>query len=253
MLTEVFIGKTVDDAVQNGLDKLGIGRDKVTIKVLDEGSRGMFGLFAKMARVEITVNSDVVQPEPLQTEKEFSAPEIDPGSSDSEQSLQEQKSVLESGPLTEFSQRAGSFLMNTTKLMGVTNPKIFFESDDYGLRVRMDGDHIGTLIGHRGETLDALQLLTGLVVNRHQGESENGYCRVALDIGGYRSKREETLRALALRLASKVRRNNRSITLEPLNSYERRIIHSTLHDYEGVTTYSEGDDPYRYVVIAPKK
>ena len=262
MRTIEAIGKNVEDAIAKGLAQLGVAREEAQIKVLDEGSRGMFGLFAKMARVEISV-AEMEAPveetaEVVVEEAPVSAPERKPSRRNEKKSEKTEKVVEKLDPvdpstLSESSRRAFAFLMETAHLMGVNEPGIAFAEDDHGLKVRVEGDHVGTLIGHRGETLDALQLLTGLVVNHHQGENDAGYCRVTLDIGSYRAKREETLKSLALRLASKAKRTGRSVTLEPMNSYERRIIHSALHDYEGVTTYSEGDDPYRYVVIAPNR
>lgn len=274
MRTVEAFGKTVEEATKKGLEQLGITEEEAQIKVLDEGSRGIFGLFSKFARVEVTAPSlpdeDTQEPEtveeteivPEQTEvprrNHGERSRSDRSRNEKRHSEEEEAPAVKLDPidpetLDEQSRRAFTFLTDTARLMGVNEPGIAFAEDDHGMRVRVEGDHIGTMIGHRGETLDALQLLTGLVVNHHQGESDAGYCRVTLDVGGYRSKREETLRALALRLASKARRSGRSVTLEPMNSYERRIIHSSLHDFEGVTTYSEGDEPYRYVVIAPVK
>ncbi len=254
MRTIEAIGKNAEEAIRKGLEQLGITREEAQIKVLDEGSRGVFGIFAKMARVEISAPD---LPEPEAAAPLSPAPTEEP---DAPEAACAQPAPSEPAPepvdpatLSEPSRRAFAFLSDTARLMGLEEPGIAFAEDEHGLKVRVEGGHVGALIGHRGETLDALQLLTGLVVNHHQGENDAGYCRVTLDIGSYRAKREETLRALALRLAAKARRNGRSVTLEPMNSYERRIIHSALHDYEGVTTYSEGDDPYRYVVIAPNK
>ena len=249
MRTIEAIGKNAEEAIRKGLEQLGVSREEAQIKVLDEGSRGVFGIFAKMARVEISAPD---LPEPEASAPLSSAPTEDPDVPEAD-AVQPAPSEpvpepVDPATLSEPSRRAFAFLSDTARLMGLEEPGIAFAEDEHGLKVRVEGGHVGALIGHRGETLDALQLLTGLVVNHHQG-----YCRVTLDIGSYRAKREETLRALALRLASKAKRNGRSVTLEPMNSYERRIIHSALHDYEGVTTYSEGDDPYRYVVIAPNK
>lgn len=263
MRTIEAIGKNVEDAISKGLAQLGVTREEAQIKVIDEGSRGMFGLFAKMARVEISIPEVEAPAEKIVEEtapvEETPAPEKKPARRSEKrhdkkpEKVEEKLDPIDPSTLSESSRRAFTFLTETAQLMGVSEPGIAFAEDDHGLKVRVEGDHVGTLIGHRGETLDALQLLTGLVVNHHQGENDANYCRVTLDIGSYRAKREETLKSLALRLASKAKRTGRSVTLEPMNSYERRIIHSALHDYEGVTTYSEGDDPYRYVVIAPNR
>ena len=120
---------------------------------------------------------------------------------------------------------------------------------DGALSVNMSGDHMGILIGKRGQTLDALQYLANRVANKHQ----DGYVRVKLDTENYRARREETLRHLAKNIAHKVKRTRRPVALEPMNPYERRIIHSSLQSDPYVTTHSEGDEPYRKVVVTLKR
>lgn len=139
------------------------------------------------------------------------------------------------------------FLVNLTSLMNV-DARIDIKENEDRIKVNMSGENMGIMIGYRGETLDALQYITNLAVNR----SQNDYKRVILDTERYRDKREETLIRLAKRLAQKVRTTRRSIALEPMNPYERRIIHSALQNHPYVTTYSEGDEPYRKVVIVMK-
>ena len=121
--------------------------------------------------------------------------------------------------------------------------------DEDAMLINMQGDNQGILIGHRGETLDALQYLTSLQVNKGGKE----YRRVTLDTEGYRAKREQTLIALAGRMANKVHKSGRRMMLEPMNPYERRILHATLQDNPYVTTHSEGEEPNRRVVITPKR
>ena len=118
-----------------------------------------------------------------------------------------------------------------------------------GLRLRIDSESMGLLIGRRGETLDALQYLVSLHVNRGAKE----YQRITLDTEGYRTRREETLTRLARKTAAQVRASGRSVAMEPMNPYERRILHSALQGFRGVTTYSEGEEPNRHVVIAPER
>lgn len=144
--------------------------------------------------------------------------------------------------------RAEEFLKNVTELMGLTVTFEITETDE-ALLINMQGDNQGILIGHRGETLDALQYLTSLQVNKGGKE----YRRVTLDTEGYRAKREQTLIALAGRMAAKVQKSGRRMVLEPMNPYERRILHATLQDNPYVTTHSEGDEPNRRVVITPKR
>lgn len=144
--------------------------------------------------------------------------------------------------------RAEEFLKNVTSLMGL---EVSFDitEDEEAMLINMQGDNQGILIGHRGETLDALQYLTSLQVNKGGKE----YRRVTLDTEGYRAKREQTLIALAGRMANKVHKSGRRMMLEPMNPYERRILHATLQDNPYVTTHSEGEEPNRRVVITPKR
>ena len=144
--------------------------------------------------------------------------------------------------------RAEEFLKNVTSLMGLEVSFDITEDED-AMLINMQGDNQGILIGHRGETLDALQYLTSLQVNKGGKE----YRRVTLDTEGYRAKREQTLIALAGRMANKVHKSGRRMMLEPMNPYERRILHATLQDNPYVTTHSEGEEPNRRVVITPKR
>lgn len=144
--------------------------------------------------------------------------------------------------------RAETFLRQVTALMGVPTDVEVTENEEQ-LSIELVGEDNGVLIGYRGETLDALQYLTSLYVNKNGDH----YLRVSLDTENYRAKREETLSKLANRLANKARRSGRRVVLEPMNPYERRILHATLQGNPYVTTYSEGEDPNRRVVIAPKQ
>ncbi|HEY5575137.1 MAG TPA: RNA-binding cell elongation regulator Jag/EloR [Clostridiaceae bacterium] len=141
------------------------------------------------------------------------------------------------------------FLGNVLDNMGV-KAEISIKEEENAVRISMSGPDMGILIGYRGETLDSLQYLVSLVVNKG---GENEYKRVILDTENYRMKREETLKRLAKRIADKVRATNRQVKLEPMNPYERRIIHSALQNDLNVETFSEGDEPYRRVVVDLKK
>ena len=144
--------------------------------------------------------------------------------------------------------RAEDFLKNLTSLMGLSVTFDITENED-SMLINMNGDSQGILIGHRGETLDAIQYLTSLQVNKDSKD----YIRVTLDTEGYRAKREQTLIALANRMAAKVAKTGRRMVLEPMNPYERRILHSALQEHPYVTTHSEGEEPNRRVVITLKK
>lgn len=201
-------GRTVEEAINNGLAELNITRDKVDVETLEEGSKGLFGLLGtKLAKVRITVKDDYVY-------------------------------------------MAKTFLRDVLDAMGI-KAEIRVSDEKDGLKITLRGPNMGILIGHRGETLDSLQYLISLVINKHNTGKE--YKRVILDTENYRQKREETLVKLAKRLVVKARSTNRSVVLEPMNPYERRIIHSALQDNPYVTTHSEGEEPYRKVVIDLKK
>ena len=207
MKTIESIGKTVEEAVQKGLEQLDLSIAEAQIDILDEGTKGVLGLLGvKMARVRVS--------------EKFSP-----------------------------ANKAVSFLTNVAKLMNVYDPGIAVAEDEENIKIRVEGHHVGSLIGHRGETLDALQLLTSLVVNHQNGSEEEEHFRVQLDVGGYRKKREKTLESLASRLAEKALTTGRNIALDPMNSYERRIVHTALSDIPGISTYSEGTEPERRVII----
>lgn len=200
-------GRNIDEAIKNGLNELNISRDKVDIEIVDEGSKGLFGLIgAKVARVKLSVKND-------------------------------------------YGYAAKTFLRQVLDSMGIM-AEIKVEDSEEGLKIVLRGPNMGILIGHRGETLDSLQYLVSLVVNK--GDTGTEYKRVILDTENYRKKREETLIRLANRLAVKARTTKRSIVLEPMNPYERRVIHSALQDNPYVTTHSEGEEPFRKVVIELK-
>lgn len=144
---------------------------------------------------------------------------------------------------------AKKFLSELFEAMGMT-VEISAVKEDGVLNIELSGDDMGIIIGKRGDTLDSLQYLTSLVANRNR--DKESYTRVTIDTEGYREKRVESLKALSERLAEKVTRSGKKYTLEPMNPYERRIIHSNLQSSETVTTFSVGEEPYRKVVIAPK-
>ena len=149
----------------------------------------------------------------------------------------------------ETKEAVSTFLKDTLKAMGMEVEIALDIDEDGSLSINMSGPNMGILIGKRGQTLDSLQYLANRVANKHQ----SGYVRVKLDTENYRARREETLKHLAKNIAHRVKRNRRPVALEPMNPYERRIIHSALQNDPYVTTHSEGEEPYRKVVVTLKK
>ena len=252
--------KTVDDAITEALIQLGVTSDRLEYEVIEKGSSGFLGIGMKQAVIEARR-----KPEPVAEVKEETIPveEVKPSVvkeqvSEPVQEKQEEKAEEEPArkkatELAEVSDEAikavEAFLNDTLKAMDM-DVEIVSEVDSEGaLSVEMKGSNMGILIGKRGQTLDALQYLANRVANKHQ----DGYVRVKLDTENYRARREETLRHLAKNIAFKVKRTRRAVSLEPMNPYERRIIHAALQSDPDVTTHSEGEEPYRKVVVTLKR
>ena len=316
-------GKTVKDAVDNGLAQLGCDRDDVEMQVLQMNTTGLFGMFAKPAKVLLTVKEkdsslDIEmpvlsldggarkakaekrkpeRPKAEKAEKPAEAPKARPEKAEADEQPEEPASETEEAPRPEKRRRnrrrkgnanresaeareaveaeepvepapiverepfvptpaedqsdtakhAREFLSGLTERMGVP---VAIELQETGeqLRMQMAGENMSLLIGRRGETLDALQYLTSLTVNRGRED----YLRVSIDTENYRAKREEALRKLAVRMAGRAKKSGRRVALEPMNPYERRILHSALQNDPDVTTHSEGEEPYRRVIITLK-
>lgn len=266
--------KTMQEAITLGLEKLGVSLGDVTIDILEEGSKGLFGLIgSKAARVRLTVKDEDDAGELLSALKGTPAAAPKDGVKQKaekvKQQLKDKKSEKKpekkpepkpekkaqpkpertTAPIDgEAENKAMEFLTQVTKLMGV-DVSITMKRDEEGnIRVDMQGDTLGILIGRRGETLDALQYLTSLFINKGQ----EGYTRITLDTENYRAKREEALTRLANRMANRAVKTGRKVVLEPMNPYERRILHSALQQNDAVTTHSEGEEPNRHVVITLK-
>jgi len=233
-------GKSVDEAIFNGLNQLGLGIDEVEIEIIHEGSKGIFGI-GKNAVVRLT-------------EKEGDAVEVYERESvveETEKRERPEKAIRERAKRepVETDGTAEAFLDGLFEKMRVDAHAYAVENDGKSMRIDIEGKDTAVIIGRRGDTLDAVQYLTGLVVNR----GKEDYTKIMLDAENYRSKREATLQKLAKRLANNVSKTGKSVTLEPMNPYERRILHSTLQANSRVETYSEGEEPYRRVVIRRKR
>jgi spoIIIJ-associated protein len=241
-------GKTVDQAIFNGLNELGLGIDEVEIEIIHDG-RGLFGI-GKSAVVRMTPKSEI-EPAPKKekaAEPKNRAQEDRPVRTESRKAPAPQPVPEKEIIPADTPSAAEGFLNDLFKKMNIDAYCITVENGEIDKIVIKGGD-TSALIGRRGETLDAIQYITGLVLNK----GKQDYKRIMLDTENYREKREEALVRLANRIAQKVTRTGRKVTLEPMNPYERRILHATLQSNPRVETLSEGEEPFRKVVIALKK
>ena len=344
MIAREFTAKTTQEAIDTGLAELGVTIADVRVDVLQEGAKGLFGLFgSKPARVRITVMEEpkeetlgirwsideekpakeerpvkkdkkqhsepkkeekkpqtektaAEKPRNLQPKKNTDAPEAVKGKAEPDTKKETAEAVVIPAPAADEStvkekrqpkehrtrpakqkqERtreamapaevfhpteppviypentpagcAQHFLMNLTEKMGVKVDVYVDENQENALSIRLIGDTLGILIGRRGETLDAIQYLTSLQVNK----GKEDYIRVVLDTENYRAKREDSLHRLAVRMANRAQKTGRRVVMEPMNPYERRVMHTALQDHPAVTTHSEGEEPNRRVVITLK-
>lgn len=272
-------GKTIEDAVRSGLVQLGLTRDEVTVEVLSEPKSGFLGIGSKPAVVRVTAKEEaehvlqrqqedvrkaeeaekqaadaagISEAEPPCPEEPVSAPaesEIDhpaDGAKDSVAASPADEAADQKEDFTaeEAAAKAREFLQEVLKNMGM---QVVIEKmiKPDKIILHLHGKNLGILIGKHGQTLDALQYLTNLTTN--QGKETRHF--IMLDVENYRHRREETLKQLALRLSGRVKKKGDRVVLEPMNGYERKIIHVALQDADHVRTESEGQDPYRHVVI----
>ncbi len=258
-------GKTVDEAVREALSELNITRDNAEIEVLDEGQKGFLGLIgSKNATVKVwpkvdetksilnEIFNEEIEPETSQKvvqntddELEYEDEEVSTDEVDTEEAI---KTLDEENE--EILSAAREFLGKILETLELDNiVEMELENNTLNVNVNGDENRLGILIGKRGVTLDSIQYILNLIVNKKSSR----YIRVNLDSSGYRDKRKKTLENLAGKMANKVLKTGRSIKLEPMNSYERKIIHTALQDFEGVLTHSEGKDPFRKVVIKKER
>lgn len=225
--TETIVtAKTIEEALALACAELGAPSvDALTYTVLDEPKRGLFGLGAQPARVQASYAAPAAEPTP--------APAAAPAAE------------AKADPALDFIQTLIRNMELDVKVT-MTEPAA---GEKY---ISIEGDAAGVLIGHHGDTLDSLQYLTNLAVNKKRGDDKRDYVKVTVDVENYRAKREETLRALARRKAEAVLKYGKSIMLEPMNPYERRIIHSEVQLIDGVSTNSVGTDNNRKIVIFPE-
>ena len=268
-------GKTEDEAISNALRQLGLERDDVSVQILERAKSGFLGLGSQPAKVRVTYGQDeeaapaeeVKQPEePVEKQPEVREPETPkapkepkapkpPKAPRPAEKKQERKpaSVEKAAPSAELgeevddekAQAIRKFLSGLLEQMETPAEVHVYLPEKGRYKVILEGGNLGALIGRRGETLDAIQQLTSYSVNR-----VGGRVRIQLDAENYRERREKSLEHLAQKVAGKVVKYRRSVTLEPMNAYERHVIHTALQDVPNVTTYSTGVDPNRRVIVA---
>ena len=255
--------KTVEDAVLEAAMKLATTREHLDYEVIEKGSAGFLGFGAKPAVIKARALSDEEiaksekQPEPV---KEVVKQEVKKEVKKAEpvKTVKEEKvEAVEEPVKTPVKKEAAAgkeisaedFLKDVFKAMDmVVEIKVTENKEEKSLDIELAGEDMGVLIGKRGQTLDSLQYLVSLVVNKYSDE----YIRVKIDTENYRERRKETLENLARNIAYKVKRTRKTVSLEPMNPYERRVIHSALQNDRYVTTHSEGEEPYRRVVVTLK-
>ena len=268
-----FSGRTVDEAIFHGLNEMGVTIDQVDIITVQSESKGIFGFGARNAIVRLVERETPVVPdfsaineerrEQREERRERRSDRKDDRRdnrgrgekrSDRRREQPREEKPVASAPEEELPYSrdlaeeldSAKFLQELLNKMGVNGTVSAFENDE-GIKLKIDSDTDGLLIGRRGETLDALQYIVSLYENKDR--KENGYRRISIDTEGYRARREDTLKRLARRNALKVAKSGRSFAMEPMNPYERRVIHSALQSFRGVTTHSEGEEPNRRVII----
>ena len=284
--------KTVNDAITEASIQLGITSDQMEYDVIEKGSAGFFGIGSKQAVIRARLKKaeepkaeEVVEKKPEEKKfenkknsekkefkkehkehkehkeykehkehkeyKEHKEVKKQPQKKEAVAEVTEEKKEIEIAVVTEETMKiCEEFLIDVLKAMGMEGVEILSKVDEDGaLSIEMKGDNMGILIGKRGQTLDSLQYLTNRVANK----SQDGYVRVKLDTEDYRRRRKQTLENLAKNIAYKVKRTRKPVSLEPMNPYERRIIHSALQGDDRVSTHSEGEEPYRRVVVTPNR
>ena len=272
-------GKTEDEAIRKGLEQLGMDRDDVSVEILERAKSGFLGIGSTLARVRLTYGPEeapvaepapVVKPvvqsaapkaekpakpaapraeKPTRPEKTDRAPRPQRTDRPARTERPEKKEIPAIDlPLCEDenAKRIVDFVSGLLEHMDSVAQIKVYEVEKGRYKVILEGDKLGQLIGRRGETLDAIQQLTNYAVNTGSDKR----IRIQMDAENYRAKREQSLESLANKVAAKVAKYRRSVTLEPMNAYERHVIHAALQDVKGVTTYSIGTEPNRRVVVA---
>lgn len=266
-------GKTEEEAISKALAQLGMDRDDVSVEILERAKSGFLGMGAKPARVRVTYGPDEApmeevavpvkpvvekvekkeEPKPRPQKPQQSKPQQPrPAKPRREEKPAEAAAEAPAAPAVELpechddnAQRITAFLTGLLEHMESPAAVKVYEEEKGRYKAILEGQKLGALIGRRGETLDAIQQLTNYAVNHGQSKR----VRIHIDAEGYRAKREESLQRLAVKVAGKVVKYRKNMTLEAMNAYERHVIHAALQDMENITTHSTGVEPNRRVVI----
>ena len=252
-------GKTEDEAISKALAQLGLDRDDVSVEILERAKSGFLGLGSCPAKVRVSYGEEEepvvipAAPEKKPEQPKKPAPEKRPERKPKLEKPEKVEKAPKAAPVQDLgeevddekAQAIRKFLTGLLAQMESEAVIKVYQPEKGRYKVILEGQNLGALIGRRGETLDAIQQLTSYSVNR-----TGGRVRVQLDAENYREKREQSLQHLAMKVAGKVVKYRRSVTLEPMNAYERHVIHTALQEVPGVTTYSTGTEPNRRVIVA---
>lgn len=262
-MKEIFTAKSIEEAKHLAAEKFGVSEYQIVYRILEEPKKGLFGKIKREAQVEAVYEESAAAAAPETPAETPAAPVsqpvqeavssveeivIDKDDNSPTRGMESEaiEDILTEENMTPGLLRARQYIADIYAAMGITVTITTMRTAN-GIRMELRSDNkSGTIIGRRGETLDSIQYLASILVNK---DSED-YCRLLLDSNGYREKRRKTLEQLAEKIARSVLRSGRSTTLEPMNPYERRIIHSKISEIEGVTSKSVGEDPYRKVVVS---
>ena len=233
MTTITKTAESVEEAIKLALEELGTTEDKVEVEVISEAQSGFLGMGKKSAEVKVTLKEDDA---PIATEDE-SDDDVYYGDDEN----------FEGDMASEAEDAAVNFVAEVLSGIGIHGNMDSYREDDT-IHISVTGSDCASAIGRHGETLDAISYMTNLVANKHSDERVH----VHLDIGGYKKHREQVLKNLAGKAASRALRTGRKVDMEPMNPAQRRLVHAYLQDFEGVTTHSEGTEPNRHVVVTPE-
>ena len=234
--SKIFQGKTRQEAIDKGLKELKVSKNMVTITDIEEGKRSFYSILSpRVVKVEITVKEDAEKSEKPEKQTKTSG-----------KPKRERRKFNENIQELEFAKTEIEKFLN--KLLG-KEIKPDVQIKDFKIEVVIEGENLNYLIGYRGEAINSLQNILTMIANKKAGDK----IRVLLDIAGYKNKREKTLEELAEKIAKTVIRTKKSVALEPMTAFERRIIHSKLQDNDKIITFSKGEEPYRKIVVGLKK